>query len=413
MKILLIHQYFKEADVVGGARFNEMTKVWNNLGHDITVLAGDLDGQSKEKKEEYKNNFIVKKDQDGIVVWRCNVSESYNKNFSGRLWGYFSFVFSSSYAGIFKLKGNFDVILVTSPPLFVGITAYLISLFKKIPIVFEVRDLWPESAIDTGVLKNKHIIKLAFWFEKFIYKKADLINVLTPAFEKIIIEEKKIKKDKILFIPNAADFDMADSFLNEFNIEKFKEEHGLTNKFIFTYIGAHGVANDLQQILEVAARVENEKIVFLLIGNGMKKNELIESSKNMELVNVVFKDAMPKVEALKFVAASDVGISVLKKVDAFKTIYSNKTFDYMSCKKPILLAIDGVSRELVEKAQCGIYVEPENINSMTKGVDYLANLNTIDLAKMGNNGYDYAKVNFDRKKLALKYIDEIKAKIYV
>lgn len=413
MKILLIHQYFKEQDVVGGARFNEMTKVWKGLGHDITVLAGDLDGQSTNKKAEYKKNFITKKDQNGIEVWRCNVSESYNKNFLGRLWGYFSFVFSSTYAGVFKLKGDYDVIIVTSPPLFVGITAYIISILKKKPIVFEVRDLWPESAIDTGVLKNKFIIKLAYWFESFIYKKAKLINVLTPAFERKLIKEKKINKDKILFIPNAADFDMADGFLNNFDVDEFKKEHGLSDKFIFTYIGAHGVANDLQQILDVASKVKNDKVVFLLIGNGMKKAELINSSKMMGLTNIIFKEAMPKVEALKFVAASDVGVSILKKVDTFKTIYSNKTFDYMSCKKPILLAIDGVSKELVELAKCGVYVEPENIEEITKGVEYLANLKSEDLNEMGNNGYKHAKLNFDRKKLAVNYINEIKEKLNV
>src|SRR5690606_27379508 len=146
MKILLIHQYFKEPDVTGGARFNEMTRIWKEQGHEITVLAGDLDGQSSEKRLEYKKNFVTKKIQDGIEVFRCNVSESYNKNFLGSLWGYFSFVFSSTYAGLFKVKGKYDVILVTSPPLFVGITAYILSVFKQVPFLFEIRDLWPESA---------------------------------------------------------------------------------------------------------------------------------------------------------------------------------------------------------------------------------------------------------------------------
>src|SRR5690606_3375752 len=119
MKILLIHQYFKEEDVVGGARFNEMTRIWQEEGHQITVIAGDLDGQSSNTRPEYKGKFVTKKNQHGIEVWRCHVSESYNVNFLGRLWGYFSFVFSGLYAGLFKVKGKHDIILVTSPPLFV------------------------------------------------------------------------------------------------------------------------------------------------------------------------------------------------------------------------------------------------------------------------------------------------------
>ena len=137
---------------------------------------------------------------------RCHVSEAYNLNFIGRLWAYFSFVFSSSWAGIFFAKGKYDVLVATSPPLFAGITVYLVSRIKKLPLVFEVRDLWPESAIDTGVLKNKLIILFAFWFEKFIYQKSTLVNVLTPAFRKILIEEKDVPEDKVIYIPNAADF---------------------------------------------------------------------------------------------------------------------------------------------------------------------------------------------------------------
>jgi len=411
MKILLIHQYFKENDIKGGARFNEMARIWKEEGHEVTVIAGNLDGPTAKKNQKYKGRTVSKNDQNGIKVYRCNVSESYNKSFLGRLWAYFSFVFSSTYAGLFKVSEKYDVILVTSPPLFVGITGCILSFFKRKPLVFEVRDLWPESAIDTGVITNKLIIKFAFWFEKFVYKRARLINVLTPAFKSKLIEEKNVPESKILFIPNAADFDMTDDMLDNFDALTFKKEKGLDGKFVFTYVGAHGVANDLEQLLQTALRIKDERVLFLLIGDGMKKQELKSTAVEMNIRNVIFLDSMPKIEALKYVAASDVGVSVLKKVDTFKTIYSNKTFDYMSCKKPILLAIDGVSRKLVEKADCGIYVEPENIDSIVKGVNYFANLNPETIFTLGDNGYTFAKANFDRSKLALQYINDIKTKL--
>ena len=159
MKILLIHQYFLEEDDPGGSRFTEMTNIWTRKGHEITVLAGMVHYTKSEKKTEYKGKYFVHKNQDNVSVWRCHVSELYNVNFLGRLWGYFSFVFSSIWAGFFKVKDKYDLILVTSPPLFVGITAYILSRFKRIPFVFEVRDLWPESVVDTGVVMNKLIIK--------------------------------------------------------------------------------------------------------------------------------------------------------------------------------------------------------------------------------------------------------------
>lgn len=403
MKILLIHQYFKEADVTGGARFNEMTRIWKELGHEITVIAGDLDGQSSKKREEYKSNFIKKNLQNGIEVFRCNVSESYNKNFLGRLWGYFSFVISGTYAGLFKVKGKYDVILVTSPPLFVGIIAYILSIFKKTPFVFEVRDLWPESAIDTGVLQNKYIIRFAYWFEKFIYKKASLINVLTPAFYKTLVEAKNVPNSKLIEIPNAADFAISDDLLSTFDFKSFRKELGWDSKFVITYVGAHGVANGLQQINETAQLLSNTNVLFVLIGAGMKKLELIEQTNDLKLENVIYLDAMPKKEVLKYVLASDMGASVLIKNDTFKTVYSNKTFDYMSCKKPILMVIDGVSRELVEKAEAGVFVEPENVKDFSEKI--VMYMKEPELLKIqGENGYNYAKDNFDRDFLAKKYL---------
>jgi len=407
MKILLIHQYFKESDVTGGARFNEMTRIWKEQGHEITVLAGDLDGQSSEKRAEYKKNFVTKKTQDGIEVFRCNVSESYNKSFLGRLWGYFSFVFSSTYAGLFKVKGKYDVILVTSPPLFVGITAYVLSVFKRTPFLFEVRDLWPESAIDTGILKNKVIIKFAYWFEKFIYRKAKVINVLTPAFYVKLTESKGVSKEKLIEIPNAADFEMSDDLLANFDYKQFRKNLDWEDKFVITYVGAHGVANGLHQINETAELLKDTNVHFVLIGNGMKKEELKAQAESLGLTNVSYLDAMPKKEVLKYVLASDMGASVLIKNDTFKTVYSNKTFDYMSCKRPILMAIDGVSRELVEQAKAGIFVEPENPQDFAAKIQYYM-VNEDLKREQGENGYDYAKKYFDRNYLALKYLEELK-----
>ena len=153
---------------------------------------------------------------------------------------------------------------------------------------------------------------------------------------------------------------MAESLQKGFDTQTFRKNLGFEDKFVITYVGAHGVANHLIQLIEAAEKLSDTEVVFQLIGSGMQKEMLKEEVKKRHLKNVIFVDPVPKEEVFKYILASDMGASVLKKVDTFKTIYSNKTFDYMSCKIPILLAIDGVSRELVETANCGIYVEPEN-----------------------------------------------------
>jgi glycosyltransferase involved in cell wall biosynthesis len=410
MRILLVHQYFLEKNDGGGSRFNEMTKTWAEMGHHVTVIAGMVHYSTGKKAAKYKGKWThFEKDfYPGVDVIRTHVSESYNKSFIGRFWAYISFVFSGIWAGLVKAKGKYDVILVTSPPLFVGFTALALSKLKRTPFVFEVRDLWPESAIDSGIVTNKHVIRFSYWFEKYIYKKASLVNVLTPAFRKNLVEKKNIPPEKIIFVPNAADFSLSDKLLEKFDADVFKSKLGFQDKFVITYVGAHGVANHLIQLVDAAEQLQDTNVVFQLIGDGMQKKMLMEETEKRKLKNMKFVDSVPKQEVFKYILASDMGASVLKKTDTYKTIYSNKTFDYMACKKPVLLLIDGVSRELVETADCGMYAEPENINDIVSKIKFVMNEwdDTI-LKTKGGNGYLYAKKYFDRKVLAKNYISLI------
>ncbi len=414
MNILLLHQYFLEKDDPGGSRFNEMTRIWVEEGHQVTVVCGMLNyvtGKVSPKYQGVKHHYSNY--EPGLDVLRCYVSPQYNSSFVGRLWAYFSFVWYGLGGTLFKLrKKKFDVIIATSPPLFIGIIAWVASRIKRIPYVFEVRDLWPESAIDTGVLTNPVIIRFAYWFEHFVYRGSCMINVLTPAFREKLIKLKGVPPDKISFIPNACDFSLSDHLIESFDRIAFRKERGWTDKFVVTYVGAHGVANHLVQLLDAAAQVSNTPVHIVLIGDGMQKPWLQEEAKRRAISNVEFIDSMPKREIMKYLIGSDAGASVLKRVDTFKTVYSNKTFDYMACKKPILMLIDGVSRQLVEEAKCGIYAEPEHIEEIISKLNYL--LQNKQLCEtMGQNGYHYAKQNFDRNGLAMEYIREIKNRLNV
>jgi glycosyltransferase involved in cell wall biosynthesis len=309
---------------------------------------------------------------------------------------------------MFKTKGKYDLILVTSPPLFVGITAFLLSKIKRIPYVFEIRDLWPESAIDTGVVTNKMIIKISYWLEAFVYRHARLINVLTPAFRDTLLTKKNVPASKIIYIPNAADFSLTEELLKTFDAKAFRKDLGVSEEtLLITYVGAHGVANHLIQLVDVAEQLKDKPVLFLLIGDGMQKKMLKEEVEKRALTNIRFIDPVPKKEVFKYILASDLGASVLKKVDTFKTVYSNKTFDYMACKKPILMAIDGVSRKLVEEAKAGVYVEPENTADYLEKINfYLSNRQQLEIE--GLSGYEFALTSFDREKLAAQYLTYLK-----
>lgn len=406
MKILLIHQYFLEKDDPGGARFNEMTRFWAAQGHSVTVLCGMVNYVTGKIPARYKGvNFHASFYYPGVEVLRCRVSERYNANFIGRLWAYFSFVWFSLH-GIFGpwRKRRFEVVIATSPPLFVGITAMVVSFIRRVPYVFEVRDLWPESAIDTGVLTNSLLIRLSYAFEKLSYRRAALINVLTPAFKEHLITRKHVSPEKIVAISNACDFSMADELVHSLDVRRFRAALGWEDRFVLIYVGAHGVANHLIQLIDMAAQLTHTNALVVLVGDGMTKPSLRDEVGRRSLTNVLFVDPLPKCEVMKYILAADVGISALKKVDTFKTIYSNKTFDYMACRKAVLLAIDGVSRQLVEEAACGVYAEPENVRELATAALQLMT-QPAETVAMGQRGYAFARQHFDREVLANQYLN--------
>lgn len=407
MHILLIHQFFLKDDDGGGSRWNEMSRIWIEEGHQVTVLAGTVHYMGQKSDKTSARNFTKKINKDGVKVINCHVSESYNDGFYKKLWAFISFIFSSIYGGIFHAEDQYDLIIVTSPPLFVGITAVILSWWKRIPFLFEVRDLWPESAIETGVLKNKLLIRFAYWFEQYLYRKAKSINVLTPAFREILIQRKSVPAEKIIYISNGADFPLANRIRVDLDVAAFRNEHQLEGKFVIIYVGAHGIANHLIQIINAAGLLEDTNAYFLLIGDGQQKEELIRVAERCNILNIRFIDSVSKAEVFKYIHASDMGISVLKKAEIFKTIYSNKTFDYFSCKKAILMVIDGISRKLIEDANAGIFVEPENAEDLASKIRYY--MRNPDLLRIQReNGYNYAKEHFDREILAKEYLNYLK-----
>ncbi len=403
MKILLIHQYYLGKNEGGGSRFNEMCRYWAESGFEVSVIAGTVHYSTGKKDKKYVGKWNVREKDGDVDVIRCFVSSSYNKNFVGRLFAYFSFTFSSIWAGIFHV-GKPDVIIATSPPLTVGFTAIVLSFFKRTPFIFEVRDLWPDSAIQSGVLKNKLLIKLSYWLENVSYRKAKKVVVLTPAFKKYLLR-KGIAEEKITFIPNAADLDL---FKPGNKDNWVRKKYNLGKKFVVLYTGAHGKANALHQLIETARLVKGYKdIVFMLVGDGMEKPQLKKMTEEYSLNNVIFVDTQPKEKIPDYINAADVCVAVLKKLDIFKTVYPNKIFDYMACGKPIIIGIDGVARELVEKAECGIFAEPENPEKIKDTV--LLFYNNKNLRKMyGNRGRKFVEEQMNRKIMAEKYKELLK-----
>lgn len=400
----------KSMDVAGGARWNEMTRVWVDQGHQVTVIASMYVTALGKKHPDYKGKLFKREViRDGLDVIRVHTSEKYNKNFLWRAWAYFTFVFFGFIGALFHAKGKYDVVLASSPPLTVGPLGIATAFIKRCPFVFEIRDLWPEFAIETGVLTNPVLIKIMYFMEKISYKKAKAINALTPAFKNSLIEKKRIPPEKILMIPNGADLEL---FSHDADGEKIRRQHNWGDRFVGLYVGAHNKANHLWQLIETAKALKNEpEYLIVCLGAGMDKNALVEKAKQEKLDNIQFLPPVPKTEVASYLKACNVSLVVLKRIDAFKTVYPNKMFDSMSMSKPIVLAIDGVARKLVEDdAQCGIFAEPENAEDIAAKMRYYQQ--SPDIAKKhGSNGYKYACENYDRRRLAEKYIKAIQDRV--
>lgn len=404
MHILLIHQHFLEDKAAGGSRWNEMARIWSTEGHFVTAIAGDIHYMKESSHQVSRGLFEIGENEDGVQVIRCKGSRCYHKGFLGRFWGYCYFACMAAYAGLRFARSKYDCIIVTSPPLLVGIPGMLLSKWRHIPLIVEIRDLWPESAIEVGVLKNKWLIWLALRFEKFLYGNASLINVLTPAFQERLMLRKNVDPRKIVMIPNAADFRWSEQALRRERARILRAELRLEGKFVIIYAGAHGLANDLMQLVEAAALLRGSNAHFLLIGDGTKKKELMDEVHSRGLTNISFFDPVPKDQVFDYILMADIGVAVLKKADIFKTVYSNKTFDYFSCKKPVLMVIDGASRELVERAEAGMFAEPENPADLVEKIGIYMNDRAL-LAMHGTNAYRFVHTHFDREKLAKDFLE--------
>ncbi len=388
MHILLIHEIFVTPDEGGGTRHYELAKYLIQMGHKVTVIASDVDYLSGQKRLKRREN------RDGIDIVYSWTLPSVHKSFVHRALAFISFSISSFFDAL-SIR-DVDLVWGTSPPLFQALTAMIVAFFKRKPFIFEVRDLWLDFAKELKVVNNRLVLSFLKKLETILYKRATKIIVNSPGFIPFI--EKTVNKDKIILIPNGV-------ITKEFEVEKerresFRKDLGLEHKFIAMYVGNVGLANDIDCIINSAELLRNyTDIKFLIVGGGIKKKELIEYAKQKNLDNVIFLDPFPKREIPVVISSADVCLATLKNTPLLKTVYPNKVFDYMASGKPTILAIDGVIREVAEKAEGGIFVPPGDSSRLADAV--LTYYNNRELIKIhGENAKDYVKKHFEREEIA-------------
>ncbi|MGD0574166.1 MAG: glycosyltransferase family 4 protein [Anaerolineales bacterium] len=390
MHILLIHQVFVRPEEPGGTRHFELAQHLVRSGHRVTILASSHNYQTGERVTRVRRESL----EPGLEIRHCWVAGSFTRSFSSRAIGFISFLVSSLATGL--TVRNVDLIWGTSPPLLQVVTAWLLARLKRIPWVFEVRDLWPAFAIQVGVLKNPVLISASELLERFLYSRADQIVVNSPGFVRHILDRGGAQ-GRLAVVPNGADTRMFDPHADG---RGFREEHGLTGKFVALYAGAHGLSNDLPVVLEAAARLRDDtRIALVLLGSGKEKPDLIQKAQRMQLKNVFFLPPVPKMEVPEALAAMDCGIAILKSIPLYGTTYPNKVFDYMAAGRPVVLAIEGEIRKVVEAAAAGIAVTPGDPQALACAIRKLADT-PGEAREMGKRGRSFVESHFDRPRLA-------------
>ncbi|PUV22941.1 glycosyltransferase family 4 protein [Sphingobacterium athyrii] len=393
MNILYIHQYFKTPKQPGGTRSYWLAQELIKNGHCVTIVtAGDDDSLYDEEQE-----III----DGIKVKYFNIRYSQSMSILARLKSFMAFIYKAS---LYSLKHkDIDLVFATSTPLTVGIPALLLKRFKRIPYIFEVRDLWPEVPIQMGALKNKFIRKLAVILEKTIYRNAKHVIALSPGMEDGVL--KYISKDRTSMIPNMSKKD--EFWPREKNLQKISDLGLDMDTFKVVHFGSLGLANGAHAIIESAKILaEDSTVEFLFVGGGATEHTLKEKVIEYGLNNVKFLGKFPMKDVSEIVNFSDVSIVSFLDLPILYTNSPNKLFDSLSAGKPIIVNSAGWTKELVEKFNCGFYVNPVQPVQLVEKIKYLQSNPSI-VAEMGEKSRWLAENKYDKSILAKQFVEVI------
>lgn len=402
--MFLSDNFFPETNAPA-SRTHDHAKEWVKAGHQVTVITCAPNFPKGRVFDGYSNKLWQEEIIDGIKVIRVWSFIAANEGFSKRIIDYLSYMITSFLASFFIRK--VDIVVGTSPQFFTAISAWMISGFKRIPFVFELRDLWPASILAVEAMKETKFIQILEVFELFLYRRADRIIALTNSFKKNLVQ-RGINEQKIFVVTNGVDLKKFNFKKKDFNL---LDRHGFEKKFIVGYIGTHGLAHALETIL-FAAKITSERgyddqIQFLFLGDGANKTQLQKLAIELQLKNVTFVNSVSKSEVVRYWSIIDISIVSLKKTDLFKSVIPSKMFEAMCMGIPILHAVSGESAEIVTNTGGGIVIEPEDHRSMAEELIKLSqDVTTLkELARKGREGSS----NFDRTVLARDMLNVLEA----
>lgn len=407
MHILFLTDNFPPEVNAPASRTFEHCREWIKAGHKVTVITGAPNFPKGKVFDGYRNRLWQQESIAGIRVIRVWTYITANEGFAKRSLDYLSYMFTGFLASLFVRR--VDVVVGTSPQFFTVCAAYMTGLFKRVPWVFELRDIWPESIRVVGAMKRSKVLDFLEKAELLLYRKASAIVSVTHAFRHSLMR-RGVNGDKIHVVTNGVDISR---FSPRDKDTELLQQFGLQGKFVAGYIGTHGLAHALDTLLDAAKALklapDGDRFRVILLGDGANKATLRQRAKDEGLDNVIFVNSVSKDQVVRYWSLLDASIIHLKKDDLFTTVIPSKLFECMGMAIPVLHGVQGESAGIVEREGVGLLFEPENAEALINGLRRLADDPEL-LPRFRTNG-PLAAQHYDRTSLAAEMLQILKAQI--
>jgi glycosyltransferase involved in cell wall biosynthesis len=398
MRILWVTQWFPPDFGALPARLTEMASVWTEAGHEVTVVTAFPHHPLGVIPDAYRGKWTMEERYEGLRVIRCRLWALPNRRFWQRVFCQISFAVTSVLLALGR-PAKPDAVIVSSPPFFTLPAGLLFARRYRARFVVEVRDLWPEVLLATGALSRGILYRLLERAEMAFYRAADRVVVVTSSFQGDLVG-RGISKETLAFVPNGADLDFYGPRQPSLDLRR---RLGGEGKFLVTYVGTHGLATGLEQILDAAQALQDDPgFAFALVGEGAQRDALIEESRRRRLRNVVFHPALPKAAMPEVYASSDACLVCLRPLPLFEKFIPSKIFEILACGRPLVAALAGEAADIV-RAAGGRVTPPGDGGAIARA---LRDIRSSPEARreMEHSARPYVAAHFDRRELARRYL---------